>query len=101
MGLFDYVELSFDCPACSYKKNKREWQTNSLQNSLFAYKAGDRISIPVSKKSKDSIEIHTICPGCRKFIEAKVKIEKGKIIDQVDYPRMRRAKRKTKSKSKR
>ena len=85
MGLFDYVELPFECQNCKNKEKKHEWQTKALQNAMIHYKPGSVASAYELEISEGLAEICTHCSKCEKFTDAKVKIENGKITDKVIY----------------
>lgn len=89
MGMFDYVILSFKCPKCSYSESRHDWQTKALDNCLFRYGAGYRISPPGVEIDAGAIDIHTICPKCNNFISAKTAIRKSIMTGKVEYSTIR------------
>lgn len=92
MGMFDSIILPFKCPFCGFEQTKPEeyedgvWQTKATERLLDVYKNGDALDFGRNLNVKEGeIEIHTICPGCEKFVSATVKIEEGKLTDKIIY----------------
>jgi len=83
MGMFDEVKAEFKCPECGHSENERVWQTKALDSFLETYEVGDEINIRELNIEKGSIEIHEICPECDNHISAYIKIENGKLTDEI------------------
>ena len=96
MGLFDTIIADFKCPYCEYKITKEEmekdienidaWQTKATACMMDVYRIGDKLNFEGSLKIDDSwIGIHHICPKCKKFVEAEIRIKKSKLRNEIRY----------------
>jgi len=83
MGMFDNVKARFKCPECGYSEKERVWQTKALDSFLETYEVGDEINIRELNIEKGSIEIHEHCPECDSYISAHIKIEDGRLTDEI------------------
>ncbi len=87
MGLFDWVYAPFVCPHCGYREDNHGWQTKSLFNALESFKVGDVVEISDAYKRvkviEGEIEIHTVCPECKKFVSCWIKIRDGVVMDEI------------------
>ncbi len=83
MGMYDNVKVDFKCPECGYFDEEHIWQTKALARMLDTYGVGDEIEVRNLKIQEGSIEIHEPCPECKSFVEGWIRIEEGRLTDEV------------------
>jgi hypothetical protein len=97
MGMFDEVIADFKCPYCAYELSAEEientletknetWQTKATIKLLEQYKVGDKLKFRSNVKINDgSVEIHHICPSCKKFVSADIEVKNNRLSDKIMY----------------
>ncbi len=83
MGMFDEVKAKFRCPECGYSESEFVWQTKALDKILKTYEIGDQVDLRELNIEKGSFEIHKHCPECDNYISGYIKIEDGKLTDEI------------------
>ncbi len=83
MGIYDEVRLDFRCPECGHVDEDHLWQTKALRRLLDTYEVGDEIKKKNLNIEEGSIEIHTVCPGCDNYVKGFIRIEEGRLTDEI------------------
>lgn len=89
MGLYDTITLPLKCSRCKRIEEKHDWQTKGMGEGLGHFKVGDNVPVYGNEIIKGKVEIHTICPRCKKFVDAMASIEDSKITDKVIYKKIK------------
>jgi len=93
MGLFDWVALPFKCPFCNFEQARPSqdeegiWQTKATECLLNVYKKGSKLRFGNAMIRVGEIEMHNVCPSCKKYVSANVLIKNGKLTDKINYPK--------------
>ncbi len=66
VGLFDSIRGNFFCPYCGKKIGG--FQTKDMGCSLDSYE-WTRLSPKHSTLSGETVEMHTLCPSCKEWVE--------------------------------
>ena len=95
--MFDTVIADFKCPYCGHEITKKDveetledtdktWQTKATACLLDVYKIGDELNFDYSLKIDDGwIEIHHVCPKCKKFVQAEIQVKNGRLYNKIIY----------------
>ncbi|OGZ67066.1 MAG: hypothetical protein A3D34_01500 [Candidatus Staskawiczbacteria bacterium RIFCSPHIGHO2_02_FULL_33_16] len=96
MGMFDSVIADFKCPYCAYELSKEEmemtrsekddtWQTKATLKLLDTYKIGDEPKFGNVKIKEGWMEVHHVCPKCKKFVDSEIEIKDYALSDKISY----------------
>ena len=61
------------------------WQTKATAKLLDVYKVNDKLKITKFKIEKGWMEMHHVCPGCNKFVQAEIEVKNGRLGKKIRH----------------